>query len=392
MAYDYVPRLTDVGMRGSRYYSVVPSPWNAHIVPLNYFPHDGHPGNCTSYCIGRWWEICSGDTSKMTGLLSERKTTGTWNAGAWYVCSPSLQAGTRSPQPGDIACWKKNANYEGHVAVVEEVHLDYCVMSQSEYGRSGQYFRKTTNYAKYDYTGDNPWNYYKRNNYVLQGFIRMNGVPSPPAIPDFDMPTEWVVRVGEGEYLSEEEELNNAVMGYVALMNADPTLTLEACCGILGNMYGEVTLNPGCLQEGRPSAGGLVGWDPLTKWSHEADIRGIPWTDGDGQCEWVLSDNYWSYVPQVGWVLYHNFWSPSLAGGMTYDEFKHSTNTPEHLAELFCYAYEKAGIPHMNRRTEAARKYYDFLQGMNFESAKKPYDEHMPVWMLAGNAKPKLIY
>lgn len=388
MGYDYVPRLTNVGMRSSHYYSVMPSPWNAHLKPLNWYPQHGHPGNCTSYCVGRWWEICGGDTSKMAGLLSIRPN-GTWDGGAWYNCSPQLQAGKSNPQPGDIACWSIGNTWSGHVAVVEEVHSDYCVMSQSEY--HGQYFNKTTNYAKYAYTGQTANNYYKRNGYVLRGFIRMKDVPSAPTIPDFDMPTEWVVRVGEGKYLNEDEELNNAVMGWKAMTTADPTLTLEACCGILGNMYGEVTLNPGCLQEGRPSAGGLVGWDPLTKWSHEAGLRGIPWTDGDGQCEWVLSDKYWNYSGGV-WTLHTGFWTPSYAGGMTYDQFKHSTDTPENLARLFCLAYEKAGIPHMDKRTDAARRYYDFLQGMNFPSPKRPYIHQMPVWMMAGNAKPKLIY
>lgn len=382
MAYNYVPRLSSEGLLTLSYYNAPPNPF----VPLRVHK------NCTTYAYGRWLEIAGGDVSKLNGLLYSRKpSNGTWDGGAWYACStPAVQVGKGPPQLGDIACWSIGNTWLGHVAVVEELHTDYVVMSQSEY--HGVLFHITDNYAKYDYMGK----WYRDRNYKLRGFLRMQGVPSSPLPPNFNMPTEWVVRIGEGKYLNEEEELNNAVMGYVALTNADPTLTLEACCGILGNMYGEVTLNPGCLQEGRPSAGGLVGWDPLTKWSHEAGLRHIPWTDGDGQCEWVLSDKYWVYVSGVGWVLYTGFWSPSHAHGMTYDQFKHSHDTPENLARLFCLAYEKAGIPHMDKRTNAARRYYDYLMGLNlpFWSFPKnqPYLDGLSVWQMAGNAKPKLIY
>lgn len=343
----FVPRLTSQGIRGNRY-------WYSSL--NTFYPNNPLP-NCTCYAYGRWLEIAGGDVTKLAGLFT--KSYGSRNGGNWYRASPSLQAGIANPQLGDIACWgfsDYRRNGWGHVAVVEEIHPDYIVVSASYY--SGTFFN-TENCPKsngYKCRWMKPGGKY---DYILHGFIRMGGA-SGTIVPSIDMPTEWVVRVGEGRYLNDEEELNNAIMAYVALTNADPTLTLEACCGIIGNMCGEVSLNPGCLQEGRPSAGGLVGWDPLTKWSHEASLRGIPWTDGDGQCEWVLSDQYWEYSGGV-WTLHSGFWAPGKAGGMTYDEFKHSTDTPERLAELFCYAYEKAGIPHMEKRTTKARYYYEYL-------------------------------
>lgn len=343
----YVPRLTDVGMRSSRY-------WNSS---LNVFwPRYGLP-NCTCYAYGRWLEIANGDVSKLAGLLvNAGQFPGNRSGGNWYIASPALQAGQSNPQPGDIKVAKRNTQDGwGHVCVVEEVHEDYVVTSGSWYG--SRYFVVETAYKA------NNWrmNWEVNRGYKFQGFLRMGGA-SGGVVPTIQMPTEWVVRVGEGQGLNETEELNNAVMGYIALTRADPTLTLEACCGILGNMYGEVRLNPGCLQVGRPSAGGLVGWDPLTKWSHEASLRGIPWTDGDGQCEWVLSNQYWDNTGGT-WTLRTNFWTPAYADGMTYTEFKTSHDTPERLAELFCLAYEKAGTPHMEKRTEKARYYYEYLMG-----------------------------
>lgn len=385
MAYNYVPRLTDVGMRSSRYYSVMPSPWNTYLKPLNWYPSHGHPGNCTSYCVGRWWEICGGDASKMSGLLSERGITGTWNGGAWYVCSPNLQAGTSNPQPGDIACWSRGQTWDGHVAVVEEVHSDYCVMSQSEY--HGKYFNKTTNYAKYAYTGQTANNYYKRNGYIFRGFIRMRDVPSPPTIPHFDMPTEWV---HYPSYLSmtEEDRENNAVMAAVQLYSYG--WTLEAIAGAIGNFVRESNLDPQATGTG---GGGLVGWTPLSNLTRWTSYYGYTWYDGEKQIEFINMGVYCSgYDGVTGKPILPAQWLPGRVGGLAYSKYKTMTETPEAMAELFMKGYEAPGVPALNERKANARKYYDFLQGMNFESPKRPYIHQTPVWMMAGNAKPKLIY
>lgn len=389
MGYDYVPRLTDVGMRSSNYYSVVPSPWGTYLKPLNWYPSHGHPGNCTSYCVGRWWEICSGDTSKMRGLLSERSITGTWNGGAWYVCSPQLQAGTSNPQPGDIACWSRGQSWAGHVAVVEEVHADYCVMSQSEY--SGKYFNVTTNYAKYAYTGQTPTNYYKRNGYIFRGFIRMKDVPSPPTIPDFDMPTEWV---HYPSYLSmtEEDRQNNAIMAAVQLYSYG--WTLEAIAGALGNFEAESNIDPQATGTG---GGGLVGWTPLSNYKTWSDYHGYTWYDGEKQIEFISMDVYCSGLDQDGVPILHPQWIPRPSVGMNirFNEYIRMTDTPEQMTRYWMLCYERpldqSAAAQLGRAIRG-RKWYDFLLGMDFESPKRPYIHQMPIWMMAGNAKPKLIY
>lgn len=384
MGYDYVPRLTDVGMRSSSYYSVMPSPWNTYLKPLNWYPSHGHPGNCTSYCVGRWWEICGGDTSKMSGLLSERSITGTWNGGAWYVCSPQLQAGKSNPQPGDIACWSIGNTWSGHVAVVEEVHADYCVMSQSEY--HGKYFNKTTNYAKYDYTGQTANNYYKRNGYVFRGFIRMKDVPSPPTIPDFDMPTEWV-HYPDYHDMTEADRENNAIMAAVQLYSYG--WTLEAIAGAIGNFVRESNLDP---QSTGTGGGGLVGWTPLSNLTRWTSYYGYTWYDGEKQIEFIDMGVYCSgYDSDSGVPILEAQWLPGRVYGITYSDYKTMTQTPESMAELFMKGYEAPGVPALEERKANARKYFEFLQGMNFESPKRPYIHHTPVWMMAGRPKYKLI-
>lgn len=385
MGYDYVPRLTDVGMRSSRYYSVMPSPWNTYLKPLNWYPSHGHPGNCTSYCVGRWWEICGGDTSKMAGLLTERGITGTWDGGAWYVCSPQLQAGKSNPQPGDIACWSRGQSWAGHVAVVEEVHADYCVMSQSEY--HGKYFNRTTNYAKYAYTGQTASNYYKRNGYIFRGFIRMRDVPTTPTIPDFDMPTEWV-HYPDYRDMTDADRENNAIMAAVQLYSYG--WTLEAICGALGNFQRESNLDP----EAEGTGGcGLVGWTPPANLRRWTSYYGYTWYDGEKQIEFIDMGVYCSgYNAFTGEPVLEAQWLPGRVGGLQYSTYKQMTETPEEMARLFMKGYEAPGIPALEDRQRYARHWYDFLEGMNFESPKRPYIHQTPVWMMAGNAKPKLIY
>ena len=125
----FVPRLSSQGIRGNRY-------WYSTL--NTFYPRYPLP-NCTCYAYGRWLEIAQGDVTKLAGLFS--KSYGSRHGGNWYRASPSLQAGTANPQLGDIACWgfsDYRRNGWGHVAVVEEVHPDYIVVSASYY--SGTFF------------------------------------------------------------------------------------------------------------------------------------------------------------------------------------------------------------------------------------------------------------
>jgi hypothetical protein len=97
-----------------------------------------------------------------------------------------------------------------------------------------------------------------------------------------------------------------------------------------------------------------------------------------------LADGSLNLHPQ--WIAKASF------GWLTYEEYKTMTETPEEMAEIFMLGYERPGEPALDERKANARRWYDYLLGMNFESPKRPYIHQMPVWMMAGNAKPKLIY
>ena len=178
----YVPRLSSQGMLSSRFYSVVPPPWNSIRSLNSYYPR----GNCTSYCIGRWLEIANGDVTKMAGLLSQAPA-GQRNGGNWYGKSPQLQAGKSNPQPGDIKVCKRNTQDGwGHVSVVEEVHEDFLIVSESKY-TAKVYFDTETAYRA------NDWriNWEKNIGYSFEGFLRMGGA-SGGVVPSIQMPTEWL--------------------------------------------------------------------------------------------------------------------------------------------------------------------------------------------------------
>lgn len=344
----YVPRLSDVGMRSSRY-------WNSS---LNiFYPRYGLP-NCTCYAYGRWLEIANGDVTKLAGLLvNSGQLPGNRNGGNWYIASPALQAGQSNPQPGDIKVAKRNTQDGwGHVCVVEEVHEDYVVTSGSWYG--SKYFVVENAYKR------NNWrmNWEVNRKYTFQGFLRMGGA-SGGVVPSIPMPTEWVNDIDYFIPDGSQDEINNMVMAYVALKEADSTWTLEAICGVLGNMWRESHLNPGMREIGHSQNGGLVGWTPLTKWSHEASIRGIPWNDGDGQCEWVSSGKYWHWNG-AKWVLFDNHWVPGrMTTPMTYSEYKQCTDSPEGCAKHFMQGYEGPSVPALAERQAKARYYYEYLLG-----------------------------
>ena len=355
----YVPRLSSQGMPTSRFYSVVPPPWNS-IQPLNNYLHNTrHKGNCTSYCLGRWLEIANGDTSKMTGLLSQAPA-GQRNGGNWYGKSPLLQAGQSNPQPGDIKVTKRGTQDGwGHVAVVEEVHMDTLIVSESMYTKS-VYFQTETAYR--DLNWRMRWEY--NVGYTFEGFLRMGGA-SGGVVPSIQMPTEWINEIDYWIADGSQEEINNMVMAYTALKEADSNWSLEAICGVLGNMWRESHLNPGMREIGAHQNGGLVGWTPLTKWSVEANVRGIPWNDGNGQCEWVSLGDYWADPDHDGeYTLYHNHWVPGrMATPMTYAEYKQCTDTPEECAKHFMEGYEGPSVPALHERQEKARYYYQYLLG-----------------------------
>ena len=68
--------------------------------------------------------------------------------------------------------------------------------------------------------------------------------------------------------------------------------------------------------------------------------RGLPRTDGNGQCLWLATESG------------NGQWIPTGAYPLSWDEFKNSKQSPEYLARAFLYNFERPADP---AATAAAR-------------------------------------
>ena len=119
----YIPRLTADGIRGNPYwYSRNPFYQAGYGLP-----------NCTCYAWGRFWENADIDAD-----FSNRPNLSTGNAEDWFGYNDGYERGN-IPALGAIACYADGQfSGDGHVCVIEEIHENYCVTSNSAYG--GEYF------------------------------------------------------------------------------------------------------------------------------------------------------------------------------------------------------------------------------------------------------------
>lgn len=157
-------------------------------------------------------------------------------------------------------------------------------------------------------------------------------------------------------YLNEEEKQNNATETYNYLIKKG--WSLEAICGMLGNMERESTINPGIwqnLDEGNMSVGfGLVQWTPASNYIKTGNVSWTSFdvTDGDGQLLWI--DKYTVSTGQ---------WITTADYPMEFVDFKVSKETPDYLAAVFCMNFERAGVVALEERKQYALKWYEFLGG-----------------------------
>lgn len=82
---------------------------------------------------GRFWE-----NADINHDFSNRPNLSTGNAEDWFGYNDGYERGN-IPALGAIACYADGQfSGDGHVCVIEEIHEDYCVTSNSAYG--GEYF------------------------------------------------------------------------------------------------------------------------------------------------------------------------------------------------------------------------------------------------------------
>lgn len=135
--------------------------------------------------------------------------------------------------------------------------------------------------------------------------------------------------------------------------------TLNAICGMLGNMQTESSINPGRWQsnrvEGDPSGHGygLVQWTPYTKYTNWARDRGYDPSTMDSNLDRI---NYE--------VDNHLQWISTSQYPMTFEEFKNSTDSPYTLGLAFLRNYERPANPNQAVRGKQAEYWYRYLSGV----------------------------
>lgn len=163
--------------------------------------------------------------------------------------------------------------------------------------------------------------------------------------------TDWIAK---NAYLSETEMQVNAEL-VRDTMNAWGW-SLEAICGMLGNMETESTINPGIWQDLTVGTGGygLVQWTPARNYLNWANAHSYSITDGYYQCLWMKEMT----VPTTQWI-------PTSRYNISWNSFVTSKQSPGYLARAFLYNFERPGDPGAteNQRAADAEKWYKFLSG-----------------------------
>ena len=136
-----------------------------------------------------------------------------------------------------------------------------------------------------------------------------------------------------------------------------------AAAGVLGNIQAESGFNENVIEGGSGIGFGLCQWSfgRRTQLEAYAASKGKEPSDLNTQIEFLIgeitpgggADGYANYN-----LLSYNGYSPS--------DWENASS-PEDAAVAFCWTFERPGVPRMDVRTEAARKYYE-----EFKDKEKP--------------------
>lgn len=149
--------------------------------------------------------------------------------------------------------------------------------------------------------------------------------------------------------------------------------TEEAAAGIMGNFYQESGCDPTC--DGGAAAG-ICMFEKNTGYFGEmqayAASKGKPWTDLQCQLDFMMMSlpSTFNQYTGIGIHYYDNgewCWWPTP---YSFEQFKQITDI-DLATEMFERVYERASIPRMERRIEAAHNYYRMYKGTYSEELEE---------------------
>ena len=146
--------------------------------------------------------------------------------------------------------------------------------------------------------------------------------------------------------------------------------TPNAIAGMLGNMMVESTVNPWLFQ------------NHSLDWS---DVAGILTDNGGmGLTQWTPCRKYYNWAtlenqdPQSGTTMCNRIkyeqdnnlqWSLDNILQYTWADYVQSTQTPETLARVFVWAYERPASPDVSQRQANARWCFDHIKGTHMKTS-----------------------
>ena len=177
--------------------------------------------------------------------------------------------------------------------------------------------------------------------------------------------------------------------------------TLNAIAACLGNWESECTINPNRPQKsGYPATAtggfGLPQWTPWLKkygtWAKNNGIYGVA-NDNNPQGRFEPQLAYHEYECKYG-VNGKKTWYNNRGYSYTWEQFKHSTDSPETLAEAYYWQYERSGAMAVGSRPANARKWYNFLSGQSYNPiSETPYNNGVRrTSSVIGNLKLLYLY
>lgn len=174
---------------------------------------------------------------------------------------------------------------------------------------------------------------------------------------------EWVYI--DNTYLSLSDMRVNASIMWRYFVH-DRGWTPNAVAAMLGNIQVESTISPRLWQGREPPADiyatekgyGLTQWTPARKLIEWADDQGLDYRSGDVQMARIV----YEYENNLQW-------STDNILNMTWQDFVISTESPEILARVFVWAYERPSDPNIELRQANARYWYNLFS--------RP-----PIWLL----------
>lgn len=137
----------------------------------------------------------------------------------------------------------------------------------------------------------------------------------------------------------------------------------DAAAGVLGNIEAESGFDPNIIEGGTGIGFGLCQWSygRRTQIEQYAASKGKEPGDLNTQIEFLIAE----ITPGGGADGFANYQLVEYNGYSPSDW--ENASTPEDAAIAFCWSFERPGIPRMEIRTEAARRYYE-----EFKDKEKP--------------------